>query len=133
MIGVWPAAAVGAVAYFMLGAAWFTPLFGRLWDRSIGYDRATSGGRFPISYYIVPLITAAVIAAVLGVLAHSLMIDGPLQGAALGAVLGLAIAVASLTNALTPHTPHPYLFAAVTGGYHLAGCTLTGLLVGILG
>lgn len=124
---------MGAVAYFVLGAAWFSPLFGRAWDRSIGYDRATAGGKFPISYYIVPLITALVIAGVLGTLAHALTIDGPLQGTALGAGVGIAIAVASLTNALTPHTPHPYLFGAVTGGYHLVGCTLTGLLIGALG
>ena len=25
----------------------------------------------------------------------------------------------ALTNALTPHTPHPYLFDVITGGYHL--------------
>lgn len=132
-MGVWLAAAVGAVSYFVLGAAWFTPLFGRVWDRSIGYDRATGGGRFPISYYLVPLITALVIASVLGALAHALAIDGLLQGTVLGAGIGIAIAAASLTNALTPHTPHTYLFGAVTGGYHFVGCTLTGLLIGALG
>ena len=30
----WWAAALGAVAYFVLGALWFSPLFGRVWDRA---------------------------------------------------------------------------------------------------
>lgn len=34
-------------------------------------------------------------------------ITNPIYSALLGAGVGLAIAAASLTNALTPHTPHP--------------------------
>ena len=125
---VW-APAAAAVVYFLLGAVWFTPLFGRAWDRSIGHDRTRDNGRFPLGYYLVPLASAIAIAVVLSAL-HT-PAAGAGAGALLGAAVGTAIAAASLTNGLTPHTPHPYLFGAITGGYHLVGCTLAGLVIGI--
>lgn len=129
----WPAALAGLL-YYVLGAAWFTPLFGQAWDRSIGHDRTRTAGRFPISYYVLPLAGSLVTAAVIAWLQSAVSVDGTGTGTGtlVGAGVGLAIAAASLTNALTPHTPHPYAFAAITGGYHLVGCTIAGLTVGLL-
>jgi hypothetical protein len=130
-MNAWWAAALGGLVYFVLGAAWFTPLFGRAWDRSIGYDRSRNAGRFPLSYYVLPLAGALVSAYVIAALVppHS----GPGPGLLTGAGVGVVAAAASVTNALTPHTPHPYSFGAITGGYHLTGCALTGLAIGIFG
>lgn len=126
----WWAVLLATFGYYVLGALWFTPLFGRAWDRSIGYDRAATSGRFPVSYYVVPLIGAAIGTLVVAIFT-ALIDPGTLLGsAAVGVGVGGAIAGATLTNALTPHTPKPYLFAAITGGYHLVGCTLVGLILG---
>jgi len=130
--GVW-AAAVTALIYFVLGAAWFTPLFGRAWDRSIGHDRSATGGRFPVAYYVVPLVSAVVACTVIAVLVLRMPAVGLGGGALVGAGVGAAIAAASVTNALTPHTPRPFLLGAVTGGYHLVGCTIAGAVVGAFG
>lgn len=129
---MWWAVAAGGFIYYLLGAAWFTPLFGRAWDRSVGHDRSPAGSRFPLSYYIVPLIGSLVTTAVIAVLAQATSSTGAGPGTAIGAGVGLAIAVASVTNSVTPQAPHPYLLGAITGGYHLTGCTLAGLIVGLL-
>ncbi len=126
----WIAVLVAAVAYYVLGAAWFTPLFGRVWDRSIGYDRAAAGGRFPLSYYITPLFGALVSTLVTAVLVATAGVDSLAGGALVGLGIGLVAASASITNALTPHTPKPYLFGVVTGGYHLTGLTIAGAILG---
>ena len=129
-MNIWWATALGGIVYYLLGAAWFTPLFGRAWDRSIGHDRSADAGRFPLSYYLLPLLGALLTAVVIAAL------QAPGAGAGLGTLIGagvgLAAAAASVTNALTPHTPHPYLFGAITGGYHLVGCALAGLTIGTL-
>ena len=66
-MSTWWVTALAGFLYYLLGAAWFTPLFGRAWDRSIGHDRSRTAGRFPISYYLLPragaLVTGVVIAA----------------------------------------------------------------------
>ncbi|MEO6200106.1 MAG: DUF1761 family protein [Cryobacterium sp.] len=103
------------------------------WDRSIGYDRSAGGGRFPLAYYIIPLLGAVVGTSVIAAFILTSSATGAIDGAVVGAGVGVAIAAASVTNALTPHTPEPYLFGAITGGYHLVACTLCGALIGIFG
>ncbi|ROQ52649.1 uncharacterized protein DUF1761 [Rathayibacter sp. PhB152] len=125
----WWVTAIAGLLYYVLGAAWFTPLFGRAWDRSIGHDRSSVGGRFPLGYYLLPLAGALITAVIITVLLPEGA--GAVPGLLTGAAVGLAAATASLTNALTPHTPHPYLFGAITGGYHLTGGALVGTTVGL--
>jgi hypothetical protein len=125
----WGAVALAAVACYLLGALWFTPLFGRAWDRATGHDRR-SGKGFGTAYYTVPLVGAAVTATVVGVLVTALA-PAALGGAlAVGAGVGLAAAAASVTTALTPHTPHPFLLGAVTSGYHLVAAVAAAAIVG---
>lgn len=126
----WWVTGFAGLVYYVLGAAWFTPLFGRSWDRSIGYDRSRDGGRFPLSYYLLPLAGALLVVGVIAALLPERA--GVVVGLLTGAAVGLAAAAASVTNALTPHTPHPYLFGAITGGYHLTGGALAGTILGLL-
>lgn len=119
----WLAAALAALAYYFLGALWFTPLFGRLWDRSIGFERP-KGNRFPALYYVAPLISACVVSLVAVLLTTALGIDHLTGALLLGLTLGAGYAAVSVTNAVTPHTPKPLLLGAVTGGYHLVGAVL---------
>lgn len=128
----WLCAATAAIVYYVLGGLWFTPLFGRAWDRSIGHDRSTDDGRFPASYYVVPLVGAVISTGVVACLVAVIDPGGVAASMAVGAGVGVAVAAASTTNALTPHTPKPYQFAAVTGGYHLVACTLAGLVIGLV-
>lgn len=124
----WLAVALAALAYYLLGAAWFTPLFGKAWDRSIGYDRSQAT-KFRPAYYVVPLVSAVLVALALGLILAAL---APSFGEALivGVIVGLGVAAAvSINNALTPHTPHPYVFGAVTGGYHLVGIVIVSAII----
>jgi len=126
------AVVLAAVLYYVLGALWFSPLFGRAWDRSLGYDRSSANGRFPSSYYVVPLIGSGMVTIVIATFAAQLQQLSILGAAAAGAGIGVAIAASTLTNALTPNTPHPYLFAAITAGYHFVGCTIAGAVIGAI-
>ena len=55
----WWAVLLATFGYYVLGALWFTPLFGRAWDRSIGYDRAatsrSSGSVSAFAQYVLPV------------------------------------------------------------------------------
>jgi hypothetical protein len=108
----WLAVTLAALAYYILGAAWFTPLFGKTRDRAIGHERAVAK-RFGVNYDVVSLLAAVLVAVAMGwVLAAAApanLGDALLIGLAIG--LGVAAAV-SVNNALTPH---PYVFGALTG------------------
>ena len=114
------------LVYYLLGALWFGPLCGRAWAVSLGCDATP---RFPMSYYVVPAVgsslTTAVSAALLAIIGGGLA-----TGATVGLCVGVAAAATSMTNAFVPTIPRPFLFSAVTGGYHLLGATLGGLVLG---
>lgn len=126
----WLAIVLATLAYYLLGAAWFAPLFGKAWDRSIGYDRP-HGHRFGIAYYIVPLVSALAVAIAVAIILTALAPENLGERIVVGGVIGLGIAAAvSINNSLTPHTPHPFLFGVVTGGYHFMGIVIVSVIIG---
>jgi hypothetical protein len=59
----WLAVIVGGVVYFAIGAVWFTPmLFGRPWQRAIGWDESQRQPDMNPAVYAIPaafyLVTA---------------------------------------------------------------------------
>lgn len=134
MLGVggdlnWLAVIVSTLAYYALGALWFTPLFGSAWDRSIGFERPR-GHRFPPIYYVTPLISSFVVTVATAVLVDALDIERVSDAVLLGLVVGIGYAAAiSFNNAVTPHTPRPLLLGAVTGSYHLVGIVIVSAIV----
>lgn len=129
----WLAVLLAALAYYLLGALWFTPLFGRAWDRAVGFTRPR-GHRFGPLYYVAPLLGCAAATVATAILLAALDAEQLGDGVALGLLVGVGYAAAvSLTNAVTPTTPRPLLLAAVAGGYHVVGLVLVAVLLVALG
>ena len=129
----WIAVVLGVLAYFALGALWFTPLFGRTWDRAIGHERV-KGERFPPLYYVMPLVSSFLIAIATAWLMAAIGIDTVPEALLFALVVGLGYAAAiSFTNAVTPNTPRPLLYGAVTGGYHVVGIAVVAVIVAAFG
>ncbi|MEZ5085679.1 MAG: DUF1761 domain-containing protein [Tessaracoccus sp.] len=97
----WLALGLAALAYYVLGALWFTPLFGKLWDRAIG--RAPSAERrFGLDYYIVPLASAILVSLALGVVLTILRPSSLEEATFVGVLIGFGVAFAvSVNNALS--------------------------------
>lgn len=129
----WFAVALATLAYFVLGALWFTPLFGRAWDRSLGIDRRR-GERYPPIYYVVPFASSVLVSVATAVLVAATGVDGWADAALLGLVVGIGYSAAvTFTNAVTPTTPHPIAFAAITGSYHVVGAILAAIIIETMG
>ncbi|MCB5274680.1 hypothetical protein BJG92_02217 [Arthrobacter sp. SO5] len=125
----WLSIALATLACYLLGALWFTPLFGKAWDASLGFRR-TKNQRFTVSYYVVPLICSLLVAVATAVLADALGLQHLADALLLGGIVGIGYAAsASLNGAITPNNPRPFLFAAVTGGYHIAGSIIVSVII----
>lgn len=119
---------VAGLAYFALGGLWFTPLFGKQWDRAVGFQRPDRW-RPSLPYYLVPLAGCLLVSLTVGFLLEkagaATVPDAALVGLAIGAGCSLPI---TTVNALAPNMPRPALYAAVTGSYHLLGAVLCALI-----
>jgi Protein of unknown function (DUF1761) len=119
-------------AYFALGGLWFTPLFGKFWDKAVGFTRPPKW-RPAAVYYIGPLLGCLAAALATSLLAQwaqaTTLKDYLFVGLTVG--LGYGAAITSV-NAIAPNMPRPGLYAAVVGTYHLVGLLLTSSVLYVL-
>jgi len=116
-------------AYFALGGLWFTPLFGRQWDKAVGFERPPKW-RPGAVYYIGPLLgclVAAFATSYLAQLAQAQLLADYLR---VGLLVGMGYgATITTVNAIAPNMCRPGLYAAVVGSYHLAGLVLCAAIL----
>lgn len=125
----WLAIGAATIAYYLLGALWFSPLFGAAWDSAIGFHRPR-GHRFGLIYYVTPLVSALLVTVATAVLAYALDLEHLTDALLLGGVVGFGYAATvSVNNAITPHTPRPLLLGAVTGSYHVVGIVIVSVII----
>jgi hypothetical protein len=125
----WLAISLATLAYFMLGALWFTPLFGAAYDTALGAKRG-KGQKWPAIYYIGPFLSAFVTTVAMAVLAQALNVANIADALWLGIIVGAGVALSvSCNNAINPVTPRPLLYGAVTGGYHVVGISVVAVLL----
>ena len=125
----WLAVASATFAYYALGALWFGPLCGKLYDRALRFERQNNQ-RWPPVYYIVPLVSSFVVALATAMLSSALAIAVLRDAWMLGLIVGIGYAVPiSFNNAVNPKTSHPLLYATVTGSYHLVGILIIATIV----
>lgn len=126
----WGGIAAGTLAYFVLGAPWFAPFgFGKLWDRALGFERP-AGMKFPPLYYVGPLLGCFVATVAMAVLLNAMGIEAKDEAAIFGLITGVGVAGSvSFVNAITPKVPKPFLYGAVTGGYHAVGLVLASVIL----
>lgn len=125
----WGIILLATIAYFILGALWFTPLFWSLYDRAIGFDR-TKQKKWPMIYYIWPLFGCAIWALAMGLISEFIHPKSLFDASILWIIIWIWFALPiSTVNAITPKMEHPILFGLVTWWYHTVWLTLVSILL----
>jgi hypothetical protein len=125
----WLAIILATLAYFMLGALWFTPLFGKAYDKALDSKRAKNQ-KWPAVYYIGPFLSAFAATIATAVLLYALNVGQTSDALWLGLIVGVGYAMSiSFNNAINPKTPRPLLYGAVTGGYHVVGIVIVAAIL----
>lgn len=116
----WISVLIAFVAYFMLGALWFTLFFSHPYKISLGKEGETLPNK-PI-FVVGPVLCTLVITIATAVLIYALNISS--FGATLEFTLlvGIGFLVANTVNiAINPNIPRPILYGIISGAYHLVG------------
>lgn len=124
----WVAVIGATLAYFILGAVWFTPLFGKLYDKGTGVARS-SKQKWPAIYYYGPFLSSLIVTICLALLINALDVQSIVDGIILGIIVGLALGSISVSNAIAPNMPRPLLYGFVVGSYHLAGSGIVAVIL----
>lgn len=130
----WLAVVVGALVYFGLGALWYSPMvFGRAWQRSIGWDESRTPPQQSAMTYVVPVVAYLVMAIAVGLLAAATGTDELVEGIVLGLVLGIGLSLAHtfVDASFDPNKPEPWTWFAINGTYHALGLVIVAVIIAI--
>jgi Na+/H+ antiporter NhaA len=126
----WLAILVGAIAWFILGALWYGPLFGKAWMASTGIDPTASGERPSAAIYVFPLLAYLIATVALAMLAEATGSSTLGHGIILGLVVGLGFgATLYAVEAVFGTRPKPGSWFLITATYQLIGIVLAAVIV----
>ena len=129
----WLPVAVSAIAYFGLGAAWFGPIFGKMWMKGHGITPPTDEEKKKMNMGAI-LGTSFVKTAVMVILtAYIVMIinyKGDMMTALkIGAVLGGISAFSIGINYI--FLKKPFYIWVLDGGYHACGVIIASIIMSV--
>jgi len=130
----WLAIICAGLAYWLLGAIWYSVLFSKAWRSAIeqhgiklGQPNQSGMGTKLIVTLICNLFAALVIARVIHQVGHHHHMD-LLRGLKIGAGVGVGFCATALTMTYIWQSPPRRLWAIDTG-YHVFGCIVMGAIL----
>ncbi|MBK7099821.1 MAG: DUF1761 domain-containing protein [Sphingobacteriales bacterium] len=125
----WVSVAIAFVAYFMLGALWFTLLFKKQYALSLGKENEPPQKPAPI-FIIGPAVCSLVITIATAILIYALNITSINSAVELAFVVGIGFLVANTINiAINPNMPRPIHYGIISGAYHLTGILIVCIIL----
>lgn len=123
------AAVVGGVAYFALGALWYTVLFGKRWMALRGMAADDPGA--PPAMMGLTAIGGIVSALVIGAVYEWAGGTGPVDGLVVGAIIGAGVAAMESLKSVVYERAQWELYAINTA-YVVLGFALAGLVYALI-
>lgn len=121
------AVVVGGVAFFILGALWYSVFFQKPWAADMGID--LSGG--PAKPPVGPLAGTFVVALIIAYIVEFFVRDNDLGfGLCRGALIGIAMAALVAQNGL--FDPRPSRLTWINSSFPLVGGVLVGAIAAAL-
>lgn len=124
----WLAVLVAGIAWFVLGALWYTVMFGKAWARLTGADPDNPGGNMALIFGLT-LVFEVIASALLAGLLHISGTETAGGGLHLGALVGLGIAlpVVAINNLYQRKSP---ALTAIDAGHMTVGLMIAGAILG---
>ena len=124
----WISVSIAFIAYFILGALWFTLFFSKQYKISLGRDNETLPNK--LIFIIGPALCSLVITIATAILMYTLNIQSLSAALEFAAIVGIGYLVANTVNiAINPNIPRPILYGIISGAYHLVGILIVSIIL----
>jgi hypothetical protein len=128
----WLGISAATIATQMVGALWFTALFGRFYARALG--REGQPAKMSPIYIVGPLVCNLVTVIASAMILRALGVENLGDGIMFGAIIGLGFLTATTVNTgINPNIPRPFLYGAISGSYFLVAGILNGAILTMIG
>lgn len=125
----WLALLVGAIAYWLLGAIWYSFLFQKQWITYHKIDVSDPNMKGGIAAIMLTSLVLMFVASLgLGILAERMELTGWMSGAKLGAFTGLFFSATAISITYL-YLKRPMGLHLIDGLYHVVGQMLAGIII----
>jgi hypothetical protein len=123
----WLAVAIGAIAFYFLGAAWYSFLFRKPWLADMGIDPNVDRQAPMGSMLLASGVSAVVVAGVIEFIVRDAGVGfGLCRGSLVGAAMAVAIGQCAF------YDTRPRRLGVINGAYPLVGAVIVGAIAGAL-
>lgn len=126
-VNIW-AVLVATIVYFVIGALWYSVLFGKQWMKLSGITKESMEGSGRVAPYVATLLLLLILSYVL---AHMVAFADAAtigEGMTMGAWLWLGfVATIMLIDAI--YAGRSYKLTAINAGYHLVGMMAAAAII----
>jgi hypothetical protein len=128
----WLAVLVGALAYFFLGAIWYSGIFRNAWIKAAGVnmnnpDRKKGLAGIMITSFITILVTTIGLALFISRIGGH---GGWMTGCKIGLIAGVCFSAATICNSYL-YEKRPMALSAINSFYNIFGCVIAGIIISV--
>ncbi|HEV8284996.1 MAG TPA: DUF1761 domain-containing protein [Chitinophagaceae bacterium] len=127
----WLAVLVAAVAFFLLGALWYSLLFRDAWIKSSGVNmndpnaKKGVGGVMTFSFILIVITTIG-----LALFISRIGSGGWMTGLKVGLIAGICFCATSITNSYL-YEKRPMALTLINSFYNIVGCVIAGIIIAV--
>lgn len=125
----WPAVAVAGLAYFLLGAIWYSFLFKTAWIKAAGVDMNAPDAKQGVAGIMVSSLVLMIVASTgIGILVARTIPFGIMGAVKLGLLTGVCFSVTGISISYL-YEKKPMALHLINGGYHVLGCIISAVIL----
>ena|SRR5215469_12342582 len=127
----WLATLVATIAYFFLGAIWYSALFRNAWIKAAGVNMNDSGAKTGLAgIMIASFITILITTIGLAFFITRVGSGGWMTGCKVGLIAGICFSAATICNSYL-YEKRPIALSAINSLYNIIGCVIAGIIIAI--
>jgi len=126
----WLAVLVASLAYFFLGAIWYSALFRNSWIKATGIVMNDDARKGIAAIMIASFITVVITCVGLAFFITRFRMGNWMTGCKVGVIAGICFSAATICNSYL-YEKRPIALSAINSLYNIVGCVIAGIIIAI--
>ena len=127
----WLAVLAGGLAYFLLGAVWYSLIFKNAWIKASGVNPDAPGAKSGVAQIMIASLVLMIVASAgLGLLITKIGTFGWMSGCKIGLIAGVCFSVTGISISYL-YEKRPAALHLINGLYNTCGCVVAGIIIGL--
>lgn len=127
----WLAVLAGGLAYFVLGALWYSFLFKNAWIKLSGINMNDPGIKTGVAQTMLASLVLMIIASIgLGIMITRIGSAGWMTGCKVGLLVGICFSATAISISYL-YEKKPLGLHLINGLYNIFGCVISGIIIAV--